>query len=347
MRDGTDNAVVVCSIENVDPMGVHTGDSMTVAPAMTLTDREYQRMRDLGLAILREVGVATGGCNIQFAVNPANGRIIVIEMNPRVSRSSALASKATGFPIAKIAAKLAIGYTLDEIANDITKATPAAFEPSLDYVVVKIPRFAFEKFPGADPDADHHDEVGGRGDVDRPVVRRGAGQGDALDGDQAGRVLDRARSRPTGDVRRAAGAAEGAAGRPDLRRRAGAGLGRHRRAAARGDRDRPVVPRPDRPDPRDRRRGARRRRADRRPAAHGPSATACPIAQIAALRPESRLAEKAVRRAAAGRSASARSTRRWTPARPSSRPARRTTTRPTRPIRRRSPRWRRRPSGRR
>ncbi len=151
MRDGKDNAVVVCSIENVDPMGVHTGDSMTVAPAMTLTDREYQRMRDLGLAILREVGVATGGCNIQFAINPTNGRIIVIEMNPRVSRSSALASKATGFPIAKIAAKLAIGYTLDEIANDITKATPAAFEPSLDYVVVKIPRFAFEKFPGADP----------------------------------------------------------------------------------------------------------------------------------------------------------------------------------------------------
>ncbi|GGL86203.1 carbamoyl-phosphate synthase large subunit [Nakamurella endophytica] len=151
MRDGQDNAVVVCSIENLDPMGVHTGDSITVAPAMTLTDREYQRMRDLGLAVLREVGVATGGCNIQFAVNPEDGRMIVIEMNPRVSRSSALASKATGFPIAKIAAKLAIGYTLPEIANDITRATPAAFEPSLDYVVVKIPRFAFEKFPGADP----------------------------------------------------------------------------------------------------------------------------------------------------------------------------------------------------
>jgi len=151
MRDGKDNAVVVCSIENLDPMGVHTGDSITVAPAMTLTDREYQRMRDLGLAILRAVGVATGGCNIQFAINPADGRMVVIEMNPRVSRSSALASKATGFPIAKIAAKLAIGYTLDEIANDITKATPAAFEPALDYVVVKIPRFAFEKFPGADP----------------------------------------------------------------------------------------------------------------------------------------------------------------------------------------------------
>ncbi len=151
MRDGSDNAVVVCSIENLDPMGVHTGDSITVAPTMTLTDREYQRMRDLGLAILRAVGVATGGCNIQFAVNPVDGRLIVIEMNPRVSRSSALASKATGFPIAKIAAKLAIGYTLDEIVNDITKATPAAFEPTLDYVVVKIPRFAFEKFPGADP----------------------------------------------------------------------------------------------------------------------------------------------------------------------------------------------------
>ncbi|MBE1546296.1 carbamoyl-phosphate synthase large subunit [Mycobacterium sp. OAS707] len=151
MRDHHDNVVVVCSIENVDPMGVHTGDSVTVAPAMTLTDREYQKMRDLGIAILREVGVDTGGCNIQFAVNPADGRLIVIEMNPRVSRSSALASKATGFPIAKIAAKLAIGYTLDEILNDITKETPACFEPTLDYVVVKAPRFAFEKFPGADP----------------------------------------------------------------------------------------------------------------------------------------------------------------------------------------------------
>ncbi|MGQ4598638.1 carbamoyl-phosphate synthase large subunit [Nocardia sp. R6R-6] len=150
MRDGRDNVVVVCSIENVDPMGVHTGDSVTVAPAMTLTDREYQRLRDLGIAILREVGVDTGGCNIQFAVDPRDGRLIVIEMNPRVSRSSALASKATGFPIAKIAAKLAIGYTLDEIVNDITKETPACFEPTLDYVVVKAPRFAFEKFPGAD-----------------------------------------------------------------------------------------------------------------------------------------------------------------------------------------------------
>ena len=151
MRDHADNVVVVCSIENVDPVGVHTGDSITVAPALTLTDREYQRMRDIGIAVIREVGVDTGGCNIQYAVDPRTGRIIVIEMNPRVSRSSALASKATGFPIAKIAAKLAIGYSLDEIPNDITEVTPASFEPALDYVVVKIPRFAFEKFPAADP----------------------------------------------------------------------------------------------------------------------------------------------------------------------------------------------------
>ncbi len=151
MRDHMDNVVIVCGIENVDPMGVHTGDSITVAPAMTLTDVEYQKLRDLSLKIIREVGVDTGGCNIQFAVNPDTGRIIVIEMNPRVSRSSALASKATGFPIAKIATKLAIGYTLNEIQNDITKVTPASFEPTLDYVVVKVPRFAFEKFPDADP----------------------------------------------------------------------------------------------------------------------------------------------------------------------------------------------------
>ncbi|MFF0296349.1 carbamoyl-phosphate synthase large subunit [Kitasatospora sp. NPDC004614] len=150
MRDKHDNVVVVCSIENFDPMGVHTGDSITVAPAMTLTDREYQILRDIGIAVIREVGVDTGGCNIQFAVNPVDGRVIVIEMNPRVSRSSALASKATGFPIAKIAAKLAVGYTLDEIPNDITEQTPASFEPTLDYVVVKVPRFAFEKFPSAD-----------------------------------------------------------------------------------------------------------------------------------------------------------------------------------------------------
>ena len=151
MRDTADNVVVVCSIENVDPVGVHTGDSVTVAPALTLTDRELQRLRDIGIAVIREVGVDTGGCNIQFAVDPASGRVVVIEMNPRVSRSSALASKATGFPIAKIAARLAVGYTLDEIPNDITGSTPASFEPTLDYVVVKVPRFAFEKFRGADP----------------------------------------------------------------------------------------------------------------------------------------------------------------------------------------------------
>ena len=151
MRDKADNVVVVCSIENVDPVGVHTGDSVTVAPALTLTDREMQRLRDIGIAVIREVGVDTGGCNIQFAVDPTTGRVIVIEMNPRVSRSSALASKATGFPIAKIAARLAVGYTLDEIPNDITGSTPSSFEPALDYVVVKVPRFAFEKFRGADP----------------------------------------------------------------------------------------------------------------------------------------------------------------------------------------------------
>src|SRR5262249_41311956 len=146
MRDGADNVVIICSIENFDPMGVHTGDSITVAPAMTLTDKEYQRMRDAAMAVIREIGVDTGGSNIQFAVHPQTGRLVVIEMTPRVSRSSALASKATGFPIAKIAAKLAVGYTLDEIPNDITRETPASFEPTIDYVVTKIPRFTFEKF---------------------------------------------------------------------------------------------------------------------------------------------------------------------------------------------------------
>ncbi|MCS7101019.1 MAG: carbamoyl-phosphate synthase large subunit, partial [Burkholderiaceae bacterium] len=151
VRDRADNCIIVCSIENLDPMGIHTGDSITVAPAQTLTDKEYQRMRDASLAILREIGVDTGGSNVQFAINPRDGRMIVIEMNPRVSRSSALASKATGFPIAKVAAKLAVGYTLDELANEITGgATPASFEPTLDYVVTKVPRFAFEKFREAD-----------------------------------------------------------------------------------------------------------------------------------------------------------------------------------------------------
>jgi carbamoyl-phosphate synthase large subunit len=151
MRDRADNCVIVCSIENFDPMGVHTGDSITVAPIQTLTDKEYQIMRDASFAVIREIGVETGGSNIQFGVNPDNGRMVIIEMNPRVSRSSALASKATGFPIAKIAAKLAVGYLLDEIRNDITRETPASFEPTIDYVVTKVPRFAFEKFPQADP----------------------------------------------------------------------------------------------------------------------------------------------------------------------------------------------------
>ena len=150
IRDLADNVIIICSIENMDPMGVHTGDSITVAPAQTLTDREYQYMRDAAIRVMREIGVETGGSNVQFAVNPATGRMTVIEMNPRVSRSSALASKATGFPIAKIAAKLAVGYTLDEIPNDITRKTPACFEPSIDYVVVKVPKWQFEKFPGAD-----------------------------------------------------------------------------------------------------------------------------------------------------------------------------------------------------
>ena len=151
MRDLADNVVIICSIENLDPMGIHTGDSITVAPAQTLTDKEYQCMRDAAIAVIREIGVETGGSNVQFAVDPATGRMVIIEMNPRVSRSSALASKATGFPIAKIAAMLAVGYTLDEIPNDITKVTPASFEPTIDYCVVKIPRWAFEKFPGAEP----------------------------------------------------------------------------------------------------------------------------------------------------------------------------------------------------
>ena len=180
MRDRADNVVIVCSIENVDPMGVHTGDSVTVAPQQTLTDRLYQRLRDQAIAVIRAVGVETGGSNVQFAVNPETEEILVIEMNPRVSRSSALASKATGFPIAKIAARLAVGYPLEEIDNDITGVTPACFEPTIDYVVVKWPRFAFEKFPGRRRDALHAHEVGRRGDGDRAHLRAGVRQGAAL-----------------------------------------------------------------------------------------------------------------------------------------------------------------------
>ena len=186
VRDKKDNCIIVCSIENLDPMGIHTGDSITVAPALTLTDKEFQMMRDASIAVLREIGVETGGSNVQFAVNPADGRLVVIEMNPRVSRSSALASKATGFPIAKVAAKLAVGYTLDELDNDITGgATPASFEPTIDYVVTKIPRFAFEKFPGSEAAAHHVDEIGRRGHGDRPDVCRVAAEGAARPGDRA------------------------------------------------------------------------------------------------------------------------------------------------------------------
>ena len=221
MRDRSDNVVVICSIENIDAMGVHTGDSVTVAPAMTLTDREYQQMRDLAIAVLREVGVDTGGCNIQFAVHPETGRIVVIEMNPRVSRSSALASKATGFPIAKIAAKLAIGYTLDEIPNDITGVTPAAVRADAGLRRGQDPAVRLREVPRRRPAADHDDEERRRGHGHRPQLRRGAGQGDAVHRDEGRRLLDRRRA----DERSARGAARAAARarrRPALPRRAGA-----------------------------------------------------------------------------------------------------------------------------
>ena len=199
MRDVADNFVVICSIENIDPMGVHTGDSITVAPALTLTDKEYQRMRDAARRIIRRVGVETGGSNIQFAVNPADGRMVVIEMNPRVSRSSALASKATGFPIAKIAAKLALGYHLDEIPNDITRLTPASFEPTIDYVVVKIPAMELREVPAGRSHADDADEVGGRGDGDRPHVQGSVPEGRAIArARQAGHAVP-VRTERTGD----------------------------------------------------------------------------------------------------------------------------------------------------
>ena len=194
MRDRADNCVVICSIENLDPMGVHTGDSITVAPAQTLTDHEYQLMRDASFAVIREIGVETGGSNIQFAVNPENGRMIVIEMNPRVSRSSALASKATGFPIAKIAAKLAVGYTLDEIRNDITRETPASFEPTIDYVRRESAAVHLREIPAGRRDADHADEERRRSDGDRAHLQGSAAEGAALAGDQALRI-DRRRRR--------------------------------------------------------------------------------------------------------------------------------------------------------
>ena len=265
VRDRADNCIIVCSIENVDPMGIHTGDSVTVAPALTLTDKEYQRMRDASIACLRAIGVDTGGSNVQFAVNPADGRMVIIEMNPRVSRSSALASKATGFPIAKIAAKLAVGYTLDELANDITRVTPASFEPTIDYVVVKIPRFTFEKFPGTPALLTTSDEIGRRGDGDRPQLRRGAAEGPAQHGNRLLRPRrDRAarRWRPRRVPRRAL--------RPAPRPAADGGAGAARRPVGRGhprrQQIRSLVPARTRPHRRCRTRSRRRGPATAMPA---------------------------------------------------------------------------------
>ena len=324
MRDGKDNVVIVCSIENFDPMGVHTGDSITVAPAQTLTDKEYQLMRDAAIRIIREIGVDTGGSNIQFAVDPETGRLVVIEMNPRVSRSSALASKATGFPIAKIAAKLAVGYTLDEIQNDITRETPACFEPTIDYVVIKIPRFAFEKFPATRDVLGAADEVGRRGDGDRPHVQGGAAEGDALARDRQRRLrADRLRrTRPSCGARLPR--AERAAPVGDRATRSAPGSALEEIAA--GDAHRPVVPAPHRRRSSTtrtssgaaaaRRDAARRRRrwasptsASRRSPAR-PRTTCAPRARAPACTP---------------------STSASTPAPPSSRRTRRTSTRPTRP----------------
>ncbi len=242
MRDKADNVVIVCSIENLDPMGVHTGDSITVAPAMTLTDREYQSMRDVAIAVIRAVGVDTGGCNIQFAINPDNGRLIVIEMNPRVSRSSALASKATGFPIAKIAAKVAVGYTLDEIPNDITAETPASFEPSLDYVVVKAPRFAFEKFPTADSTlTTHMKSVGEAMAIGRNFTEALGKALRSLEDDKAPFDFTTPITETLDELLVSMAPA---ARRPARRGHEGLPARRHPRPAVRGDQDRPVVPRP-------------------------------------------------------------------------------------------------------
>ena len=280
VRDKADNCIIVCSIENIDPMGVHTGDSITVAPALTLTDKEYQIMRDASIAVLREIGVETGGSNVQFAVNPADGRMVVIEMNPRVSRSSALASKATGFPIAKVAAKLAVGYTLDELANDITGgATPASFEPTIDYVVTKIPRFAFEKFPGAEPMLTTSMKSVGEAMAIGRTFAGIAAEGAALAGDRARPASTRSRS--TASAR--ATTRTPSAPRSARRRPTGCSRSRRRCASAstverdpRRLQDRPVVPRADRGHRRDWKReiararpAARRRRTLRALKAHG------------------------------------------------------------------------------
>ena len=254
VRDKRDNCIIVCSIENIDPMGVHTGDSITVAPALTLTDKEYQMMRNASIAVLREIGVETGGSNVQFAVHPETGRLVVIEMNPRVSRSSALASKATGFPIAKIAAKLAVGYTLDELDNDITQVTPASFEPTIDYVVDQDPPLRLREVPRRRAAAHHRDEVGRRGDGHRPHLPRGRPEGALLARDRPHR-LRRDRHRRRRRPRRPRLDRQGAL-RPDPRppapRRPGDAPRPHRRRHPRRHPLRPLVPRPH---PRDRRRG--------------------------------------------------------------------------------------------
>ena len=331
MRDGADNCVVVCSIENFDPMGVHTGDSITVAPAQTLTDVEYQAMRDDAFACLRRVGVETGGSNVQFAVDPATGRRVIIEMNPRVSRSSALASKATGFPIAKIAARLAVGYLLDEIPNDITRATPACFEPTIDYVVTKVPRWAFEKLPGRRRPAGHPHAVGGRGDGHRPHLLRVAAEGAALARAGPGRAQRRpGRGRARRARRRRAARPRIAVATPErifeveaaLRRGVGVEevVGAHRH--------RPLV----RPPARRASRPSAGRHRGRRPAL-GPAdfrrakRLGFSDAQLAYLlrRDRGRRARRPGWPPACGRPS-----RPSTPARPSSRPSRRTTTPPTR-----------------
>ena len=339
MRDGHDNVVVVCSIENVDPMGVHTGDSVTVAPAMTLTDREYQRMRDLGIAILREVGVDTGGCNIQFAVNPSDGRLIVVEMNPRVSRSSALASKATGFPIAKIAAKLAIGYTLDEIVNDITKETPACFEPTLDYVVVKAPRFAFEKFPGADPTlTTTMKSVGEAMSLGRNFIEALGKVMRSLETSRAGFWTT---PDADGDVEEVLTRLQTPDRRPALRHRAGAAAGRFDGRGRRGQRRGPVVRRADRLSWRHCATSWSTRRCWTPTCCGRPSTAGCPIAR--SRRCDRNWPGRTVCGRCASASASTRCTRRWTPAPRSSRPRRPTTTAATNWTPPPRPRWPRRP----
>ena len=320
MRDKADNVIIVCSIENFDPMGVHTGDSITVAPQQTLTNDEYQAMRDEAKRIIRAIGVETGGSNIQFAVHPTTGRRLAIEMNPRVSRSSALASKATGFPIAKFAAKLAAGYTLDEIPNDITRKTPASFEPSIDYVVVKIPRFAFEKFRNTPPVLGLVDAVGRRGDGHRPHLQRGAAERSALAGDRNARTRDAQHA-----GRETAGASANAGTGPHLRDRRRAARRHDRRRHPGSFRNRPVVFAGDAGDRGDRKRNRGPRSADRGPRA--------PMEAQRILRRADRRSwperPSAMSARSASGTASVRSTSASTPARRSSKRRRRISIRPT------------------